>query len=158
VCCYAAQAQHVVLDGLTVVECGDVELLTQLLRRCLLHAVIAEPIGRDRVSGLLGRLLNDCRHHLQWYRATQCVKHHHLLLLISPAVLDDTPEGPRIHLHQERPILIIDLGEGRVVTFIANLMNHSLDHNTVFRGVIVGSLASRHLHNKYCNLALDTTC
>jgi hypothetical protein len=38
-------------------------------------------------------------------------------------------------------------------------MNHPLDHNSVFGGVVVaGSLASRHLHNKDWNLALDATC
>jgi hypothetical protein len=38
-------------------------------------------------------------------------------------------------------------------------MNHPLDHNSVFGGVIiVGALASRHLHDKDWNLALDATC
>jgi hypothetical protein len=66
---------------------------------------------------------------------------------------------PSIHLHQERPIEVIGLGEGRVATPAANLTNHPLDHNFIFRGVIVaGSLASHHRHNKDWNLALDATC
>jgi hypothetical protein len=49
--------------------------------------------------------------------------------------------------------------ECKVATPAANLTNHHLDHNSVFEDVIiVGSLASRHLHNKDRNLALDATC
>jgi hypothetical protein len=80
--------------------------------------------------------------------------------LIGAAVLDDALESLRLqlHLHQEHPIGVIGLGEGRVATPTANLMNHPLDHNSVFGGVIVaGSLASHHLHNKDWNLALDAT-
>jgi hypothetical protein len=80
--------------------------------------------------------------------------------LIGAAVLDDALESLRLqlHLHQEHPIGVIGLGEGRVATPAANLMNHPLDHNSVFGGVIVaGSLASHHLHNKDWNLALDAT-
>jgi hypothetical protein len=50
---------------------------------------------------------------------------------------------------------LIGLGEGKVATPAANLMNHPLDHNSVFGGVIiVGSLGSHHLHNMDWNLAL----
>jgi hypothetical protein len=69
----------------------------------------------------------------------------------------DTSESPRLqlHLHQERPIGVIGLSEGRVATPAANLTNHHLDHNSIFGGVVVaGSLATRHLHNKDWNLAL----
>jgi hypothetical protein len=72
-------------------------------------------------------------------------------MLIGVTVLDDALESPRLqlHLHQERPIGVIGLGEGRVATPAVNLTNHPLDHNSVFGGVIVtGSLASRHRHNK----------
>jgi hypothetical protein len=77
--------------------------------------------------------------------------------LIGGAILDDDLESPRLqlHLHQERPIGVIYLGEGRVATPTANLMNHPLDHNSIFGGVIVTrSLSSRHLHNKNWNIAL----
>jgi hypothetical protein len=91
---HVAQAQRVVLDGLIVIECGEVELPMQLLHHHLLHAVIADLHGRDCVPGLLGRLLlSDRQHHLQWYHATQCIKRHHLLLLIGAAILDDAPES-----------------------------------------------------------------
>jgi hypothetical protein len=132
--------------------------LSQLLRHRLLHVVIADPHGHDRVLGLLGRLLlGNRRHHLRWYRAAQCINHHHLLLLIGPAVLDDASESPCLQLyhHQECSIGVIGLDEGRVATPAANLMNHPLDHNSVFGGVVVASaIASRHLHNKDWNLAL----
>jgi hypothetical protein len=71
--------------------------------------------------------------------------------LIGVAVLDDALESPQLqlHLHQECLIRVIGLDEGRVATPAANLMNHPLDHNSVFGGVIVvGSLASHYLHNK----------
>jgi hypothetical protein len=87
----------------------------------------------------------------------KCIKHHHLLLLIGAAVLDDALESPRLqlHLHQECPTRVISLGEGRVATPASNLRNHPLDHNSICGGVIiVGSLASRHLHNKDWKLAL----
>jgi hypothetical protein len=78
--------------------------------------------------------------------------------LIDAAVLDDTSGSPRLQLHlpQERPIGVISLGEHRVATPAANLMNHPLDNNSVFGGVtvVVGSLASFHRHNKDWNLAL----
>jgi hypothetical protein len=108
---HATEARHIVLDGLTIVKRGEVKLLTQLLRRRLLHTVIADPHGHDRVLGLLGRLLGDRQYHLQWYRAVQCVKHHHLLLLIGGTILDDAPKSPRLqlHLHQERIIEVIVL-------------------------------------------------
>jgi hypothetical protein len=86
---------------------------------------------------------------------------HHLLQLISAAIPDDAPESPRlqIHLHQEHPIRVIGLGEGMVATLVVNLTNHPLDHNSVFGGVIVvGSLASRHRHNKDWNLGFDAAC
>jgi hypothetical protein len=71
--------------------------------------------------------------------------------LIGAAILDDASGSPwlQLHLHQEHPIRVIGLGEGRVATPSANLTNHPLDHNSIFGGVIVAeSLASRHLHNK----------
>jgi hypothetical protein len=86
--------------------------------------------------------------------AAQCIKRHHLLLLISTAILNDSPESPRLqlHLHQECPIRVICLGVGRVATPTANLTNHALGHNSIFGGVVVtGSLASRHRPNK-CHL------
>jgi hypothetical protein len=62
---HVAQAQRVVLDGLTIIELGKVKLLMQLPCHRLLHAIIADPYGCDRVLGLLGRiLLGDHRHHL----------------------------------------------------------------------------------------------
>jgi hypothetical protein len=55
---------------------------------------------------------------LRWYCATQDVKRHHLVLLIGATILDDAPENPRVqlHLHQERPIKVIGIGEGRIAT------------------------------------------
>jgi hypothetical protein len=91
---HAAQAQLVVLDSLTIVERGEVELPIQLLCHHLLHAVVADPHGHDHVLGLLDHLLLDNhRYHLQWYRTAQCVKHHYLLLLIGAVVLDDALES-----------------------------------------------------------------
>jgi hypothetical protein len=149
---HTAQAQRVVLDGLTVIERGELKLSTQLLRRRLLYAIITDPHGHDCVPGLLGRLLlGDRQHLLQWYNTAQCIKHHHLLLLIGAAVLDDAPESPRLqlHLHHECPIRIIDLGEGMLATRAVNLTNHPLYHNSIFESVIItGSLSSRHLHDK----------
>jgi hypothetical protein len=71
--------------------------------------------------------------------------------LIGTTILDDALESLRLHLHlhQECPIGVISLGDGRVATPAANLMNHPMDHNSVFGGVIVAdALASCHLHNK----------
>jgi hypothetical protein len=69
--CHAVQVQHVVLDGLPIFEHGEVILLTELLCHHLLHTVVADPHSRDRVLGLLSRLLlGNRRHHLRWYYAT----------------------------------------------------------------------------------------
>jgi hypothetical protein len=148
--CHATQAQCVVFDGLTVVECGEVELWTQLMHRQLLHMVIADPHGHDHVLGLHGYiLLGDHQHHLQWYRATQGVENHHLLLLIRIAALDDALESLclQLYLHLESPIRVIGHGEGRVDTPIAYLTNHPLDHDSIFRGVVI-DLLPHHLLNK----------
>jgi hypothetical protein len=74
--------------------------------------------GRDHILDLLGRiLLGDRRHLFRWYRTTQGVKRHYLLL-IGATVLNDALESPRLqlHLHQERPIGVTGLGEGRVAS------------------------------------------
>jgi hypothetical protein len=139
----------VVLVGLTIVECCEVELLMQLLRHRLLHAVIADPHGRDRMPVLVGCiLLSDRWHHLWWYHAAQGVKCHHLLLLIGVVVLDNAPESSRLqlHFHQERPIEVTGLGEGRVASPTTYLTNYPLYHDSIFGGVI--DLLPRHLHNK----------
>jgi hypothetical protein len=82
---HATQSQHVILDDLTVIERGEVELPTQLLCRRLLHEVVTDSQGRDRVPNLLGHfLLGDYQHHLWWYHATQGIKHHYLLRLVGP--------------------------------------------------------------------------
>jgi hypothetical protein len=111
--------------------------------------VVVDPNDRDCVLGLLGGiLLGDRWHHLWWYRAAQGVKQHDLLLLIDVVVVDDAPESPRLqlHLHRECSIRVIGLGESRVSSPTTYLMNHPLDHDSVFVGVI-GHL-SHHLHNK----------
>jgi hypothetical protein len=129
--------------------------------RCrLLHAIIANPLGCDHVLGLLSRFLHsECRHHIQWYHASEGVKRHHLLLLISTTILNDALESPRLqlHLNHERPIRVIGLGVGRVATPTAYLTNHPLDHDSIFGGVVV-DLLSRHLHNRDRNLGLDAAC
>jgi hypothetical protein len=55
------------------------------------------------------------------------------LALASPL----TPPNPRLqlHIHQERPIRVISLGESRVTSLIAYLTNQPMDHDSVFRGV-----------------------
>jgi hypothetical protein len=125
----------------------------------LLHAIIGDPHGRDRVLDLLGRfLLSECRHHFRWYRAAEGVKHHHLLL-IGAAILDDALENScfQLHINHERPIRVIGLGVGRVATLTAHLTNHPLDHDSIFGGVVV-DLLRLHDHNKDRNLALDAAC
>jgi hypothetical protein len=147
--CHAAQVQRVVLNGLTAVKCGEVELPTQLLHHHILHAVVVDPHGRNHISGLLGRiLLNNHQHHLRWYRAAQGVKCYHILLLIGAAILDDTPESSRLqlHLHQERPVRVIGLDEGRIASSTAYLTNHPLDYKSIFGGGV--GLLPHHLHNK----------
>jgi hypothetical protein len=109
----------------------------------------SSPHGHDHVLGHLGYiLLGDRRHHLLWYRATQGVENHHLLLLIGIAALDDALESPclQLYLHLESPIRVIGHGEGRVDTPVAYLTNHPLDHDSIFRGVVIG-LLSHHLLN-----------
>jgi hypothetical protein len=68
--------------------------------------------------------------------------------LIGAAILDYTPENMclQLHLHQERPIAIIGLGEGRVASPAAYLTNHPLDYDSIFGGVI--GLLPHHIHNK----------
>jgi hypothetical protein len=54
---------------------------------------------------------------------------------------------------------LTNLCEGRVAIPATNLMNHPLDHNSIFGGVVVArSVASRHRHSKDWNLTLDVTC
>jgi hypothetical protein len=157
---HAASAQRVVHNSLTVIEHGGIKLLIQLMRCCRLHAITTNPHGHDRVLSLLVNfLLGKCWHHFRWYRATQGIKRHHLLLLIGATILDDALESPRLqlHLNQRCLIRVIGLGVGMVATPTAYLTNHPLDHDSIFGGVVV-DLLPRHLHNKDRNLALDDAC
>jgi hypothetical protein len=53
--------------------------------------------------------------------------------------------GFEFHLHQERPIEVVRLGQGGAATPTANFVNHPLDHHSIFRGALV-ALLPRHLH------------
>jgi hypothetical protein len=122
----------------------------------LVHAIIADPHGHDRVPCRLGRfLLGECQHHFQWYCAAEGVKRHHLLILIGAAILDDALESLRLQLHpnHECPIGVTGLGVGRIATPTTYLTNHPVDHDSI-EGVVV-DLLPHHLHNKDRNLALD---
>jgi hypothetical protein len=68
-------------------------------------------------------------------------------LLIGTADLDDVPERPRLqlHLHQERPIRVIGLGENEVAAPTAHLTNHPLDYDVVVGGAVGGLLLVTHL-------------
>jgi hypothetical protein len=129
----------------------------------LLHAITADPHGRDRVLGLLVCFLpGECCHQFWWYRALQGIKLYHLLLLIGATILDDTLESSQLqlhllHLNQKCPIGVIGLGVGMVATPTPYLTNHPLDHDTIFGGVVVDLLPC-HLHNKDRNLALHAAC
>jgi hypothetical protein len=121
---HAAQAYRVVLDNLTIIECGEVELLMQPLT----PMVVIVSQASLSVSFLA----------IRWYCAAQGVKCHHLLLLIGTVILDDAPKSPhfQLHLQQERPIRVIGLSKSRVATSAAYLMYHPLYHDPIFGGIV----------------------
>jgi hypothetical protein len=67
------------------------------------------------------------------------------VLHICSSVLDGIPHHPRpqLHLHQERPVRVIGLGEYGISTPSTHLTDYSLDHCSFFGGVVAGLLGCR---------------
>jgi hypothetical protein len=85
-------------------------------------------------------------HHLWWNRASQHIECHHVLV-VAAARLNHRPETPglELHLHEQRPVEVIRLGEGGVATPSSHLTNHPLN-GAAARGIAAAtaSLSQQH--------------
>jgi hypothetical protein len=113
-----------VFDGFPFTACRLVELAPDQLGSRLLHPVISNVHDCNGVPRLLGSLhLGDGWHHFRRHCTAKRIEGHHVFLHIGSALLDGTPQRPRLepHHHEKCLIRVVSLGENGVANPTAHL-------------------------------------